>query len=352
MTIGKDLGRALACGAAVVALLVTAGAEAQEKRVRIDLQGGYGSNVGLLGPTQLMLVERINKLSNDTIQVRFHEPNTFVPNLQSLDAVGSGALDAAWTSPGYWTGKDTAFNLIGAVPFGPSGGEYIAWMRHGGGQELWDELYAQYNVKAIHCGMIPPEGSGWFRKPIESLADFQGMKMRFYGLGAKVMEKLGVSTQLIGGGEIFQALQLGTIDATEFSMPSMDLSYGFYQVAKHYYFPGWHQQSTFNDLIISMDKWNELSEWQRTVIQNACDANILAQFAMGEAIQGPALAELKEKGVQIHMWPDEILDAMRDAWAEVVEEEKAKSEMFTRMWDSLEAFRAEYENWKVVGYLP
>jgi TRAP-type mannitol/chloroaromatic compound transport system substrate-binding protein len=338
-----------------VALGAAAGAQdllAQTaERVRIDLQGGYGSNVGVLGPAQLMLVERINTLSDGTIEARFHEPNTFVPNLQSLDAVASGALDAAWTSPGYWTGKDTAFNLLGAVPFGPGAGEYIGWMKHGGGQELWDELYSSYNVKGILCGMIPPEGSGWFRDEITSVQDLQGMKMRFYGLGAKVMEKLGVATQLIGGGEIFQALQLGTIDATEFSMPSMDLTYGFYQVAKYYYFPGWHQQTTFNDLLISQDKWNELNDWQKEVILNACDANILNQFAMGEALQGAALAELKAKGVEIKMWPPEILDAMESAWNEVVEEEKAKSPMFTKMWDSLETFRSDYKNWSDVGYL-
>ena len=345
--------RALGVAAATAALLlVGATAQAQQaKRVKIDLQGGYGSNVGVLGPTQLMLVERIKKLSDGTIDIRFHEPNTFVPNLQSLDAAASGALDAAWTSPGYWTGKDTAFNLIGAVPFGPGAGEYIGWMKYGGGQQLWDELYGSYKVKGILCGMIPPEGSGWFRNEIKSVDDLKGLKMRFYGLGAKVMEKLGVSTQLIGGGEIFQALQLGTIDATEFSMPSMDLSYGFYQVAKYYYFPGWHQQSTFNDMIISLDKWGQLNDWQKQVILDACDANMLNQFAMGESLQGKALAELKTKGVQIKMWPPEILAAMEKGWAAVVEEEKAKSPMFTKMWESYSRFRDEYANWKEVGYL-
>lgn len=343
-------GCALALAAAGL-VAASAAAQAQDKRVKIDMQGGYGSNVGLLGPTQLALVDRIKKMSGGSIDIRFHEPNSLVPSLQSLDAVASGALDAAWTSPGYWTGKDTAFNLIGAVPFGPSAGEYIGWLYYGGGRELWDELYAQYKVKAIPCGLIAPEGSGWFRKEMKSLDDFKGLKMRFYGLGAKVMEKLGVSTQLLGGGEIFQALQLGTIDATEFSMPSMDETYGFYQVAKHYYFPGWHQQSTMNDFLISLDKWNTLSEAQKAIVENACYATQLHEFAQGESIQGGALKRLKEKGVQVHMWSPEILAAMEKAWAEVVEEESAKSPMFTKMWASLSKFREEYKNWKDVGYL-
>ncbi len=319
--------------------------------VRMDLQGGYGSNVGLLGPTQLHLVDTVNKISGGTLKVRFHEPNSFVPNLQSLDAVANNSLDAAWTSPGYWTGKDVAFALVGAVPFGPAAGEYIAWMKFGGGRELWDELYGSYGVKAIPCGIIPPESSGWFREPIENVEDLEGIKMRFYGLGAEVMEKLGVSTQLIGGGEIFQALQLGTIDATEFSMPVMDLSYGFYQIAKHNYFPGWHQQSTMNDLLISQAKWDEMDETQRAIWETACDATMMWQFANGESMQGAAMRELEEKGVTFHMWPDEILTEMEVAWAEVVEEKKAESEMFAKIWDSLAAFRDEYEPWKQMGYL-
>jgi len=341
--------RLLVGATSAIALTFAAGAEANT--VRLDLQGGYGSNVGLLGPTQLHLVDTLNAISGGSLRVRFHEPNAFVPNLQSLDAVANGSLDAAWTSPGYWTGKDVAFALVGAVPFGPRAGEYIAWFKFGGGRELWDELYGSYGVKAIPCGVIPPESSGWFRQPIESVEDLEGLKMRFYGLGAEVMEKLGVSTQLIGGGEIFQALQLGTIDATEFSMPVMDLSYGFYQIAKHNYFPGWHQQSTMNDLLISQQKWDEMDETQHAIVETACDATMMWQFANGESLQGPAMRELEEKGVTFHMWPDEILTAMEDKWAEVVEEKKAQSEMFTKIWASLSEFREAYEPWKNMGYL-
>jgi TRAP-type mannitol/chloroaromatic compound transport system substrate-binding protein len=342
---------ALKASVAVAAVGLAVAGTAFADDIKIDMQGGYGSNVGLLGPTQLRLVEVVNAMSGGSIEMEFHEPNSFVPNLESLDAVGNGSLDAAWTSPGYWTGKDGAFALVGAVPFGPSAGEFLAWMKFGGGRELWDELYGQYNVHSIPCGIIPPEGSGWFREEITSLEDLQGLKMRFYGLGAKVMDKLGVSTQLIGGGEIFQALQLGTIDATEFSMPVMDLTYGFYQIAKHYYMPGWHQQSTMNDLIISMDIWNEMDDSQKAIMEHACEAVQLWQFANGEALQGPALQELEEKGVNFHMWPDEILAAMEEKWGEVVEEEKANSEMFARMWDSMSEFRTAYKPWKEMGYL-
>ena len=125
-------------------------------------------------------------------------------------------------------------------------------MYYGGGRELYDEIYARHGIKGIPCGIFPPEASGWFRTEITSLEDLKGLKMRFFALGAKVMEKVGVSTQLLAGGDIFPALELGTIDATEYASPVIDKDLGFYQIAKHYYFPGWHQQSTWLDLIINL----------------------------------------------------------------------------------------------------
>jgi TRAP-type mannitol/chloroaromatic compound transport system substrate-binding protein len=199
--------------------------------------------------------------------------------------------------------------------------------------------------------MIAPEASGWFRKEIKSLDDLKGLKMRFFGLGAIVMQKLGVATQLLQAGEIFQALQLGTIDATEFSMPVMDMTLGFHQVAKHYYFPGWHQMATFNHLYISKSKWAELSPTQRAIIKAACDANMLEQFAEGEAKQFAAMKELQGKGVTLHYWPKDILATYEKTWNEVAVEQSAKSPEFKKAWDSYSAFRAGYKLWREYGYL-
>jgi TRAP-type mannitol/chloroaromatic compound transport system substrate-binding protein len=338
---------------AAAALAVTATtALAQDKKVRLQLTGAFPSSTGLLGPTQLHVVERIKTLSNGTIDVKFFEPGSLVPPGQYLDAVGNGSVDAAWTTAGYWTGKDIAFAMFSAVPFGPQAGEYLAWMRNGGGTKLMEELHSKYGIgQVLTCGMIPPEASGWFRKEIKSVEDLKGLKMRFFGLGANVMQKLGVSTQLLQAGEIFQALQLGTIDATEFSMPVMDLTLGFYQVAKHYYFPGWHQQSTMNQLLISKQKWAELSNWQKEVVKTACNDTLLWQFVEGEAIQGPALDELKKKGVTVHQWPKEFLAAYEKAWNEVVKEQAEKSPEFKKVYASYSDFRAKYKLWKDVGYL-
>jgi TRAP-type mannitol/chloroaromatic compound transport system substrate-binding protein len=338
--------------AAVALTLAVAPASAQEKRVRAQMGWAFPSNTGLLGPAQIRLVEAIRITSGGSIDVKGFEPGALVPANQYLDAVGNGSLDMAFTVSAFWTGKDIAFAIYGAVPFGPEAGEYIAWLKHGGGETLMKELHAKYNVEVVPCGLISPEASGWFRKEIKSLDDLKGLKMRFLGLGANVMQKFGVSTQLLQAGEIFQALQLGTIDATEFSMPVMDVTLGFHQVAKHYYFPGWHQQSTLNELIISKKKWSELSANQQAAIRTACDANMMQMFAEGEAAQFAVLQDLqKNKGVTLHRWSPQILAAFEKAWDEVATEQSAKSPDFKKGYESYQTFRKNYKIWKDFGYL-
>ncbi|HRK18488.1 MAG TPA: TRAP transporter substrate-binding protein [Hyphomicrobiaceae bacterium] len=347
----KFKGLAAAAALAIAAISATP-ADAQDKRVRMQIAGAFPSTTGLLGPTQLGLVDTIKKISGGSIDARFFEPGALVPAGQYLDAVGNGSLDAAWTVAGFWTGKDIAFAMFGSVPFGPEAGEYMAWMRHGGGYKMMEELHEKYGIgKVLLCGLISPEASGWFRKEIKGPDDLKGLKMRFFGLGANVMQKLGVSTQLLQAGEIFQALQLGTIDATEFSMPVMDLTLGFHQVAKFYYFPGWHQMSTLNNLIISKQKWAELSDTQKFQIETACDATMLRQFAEGEAVQGKAMKEIESKGVTIKYWSKEMLDLFKKTWEEVAKEQAEKSPEFKKAWDSYSKFREEYKIWKANGYL-
>ena len=162
---------------------------------------------------------------------------------------------------------------------------------------------------------------------------------------------LDLVTQLLAGGDIFPALELGTIDATEFSMPAIDLNLGFYQVASYYYFPGWHQMSSYQHLFVSKKKWEEFSPTQREIVQAACDTNMLRMLAESEIVQVKAIEEIKSKGVQLHYWSKEFLDAMRKAWDEVVKEQSEKSPEFKKAWESLSAFREQYKVWKAYGYL-
>jgi TRAP-type mannitol/chloroaromatic compound transport system substrate-binding protein len=333
-----------------LALGISAPSAAQDKPVRWQMTSGYPGSMVQLGTLGVTLTRKLTRVSGGNIQLRFNEPGALVPALQLFDAVSNGSVDAGWSSTGLYTGKDIAFAIFSAVPFGPEVGEYLAWMYYGGGLQIWDELHAKYNIKAIPCGVTPPEASGWFRKEIKSLDDLKGLKMRFFGLGARAVQKLGVQTQLIAGGEIFQALQLGTIDATEFAMPAVDLKLGFYQVAKHYYFPGWHQPATLYPLFIHNKRWAELSDTQKAQFEMVCGDNIREGIAEGEALQFAAMEELRAKGVTFHKWPPEFIAAYEKAWNEVAAEEAAKSPMFKKAWDSLTAFRAKYKVWHDLGY--
>ena len=348
----KAILRATAIAGAIGAMtLFAGGADAQDKKVSMKMGSAFPGKLVQLGSLGKNIPVKAAAVSGGTLDIKFFEPNALVPPLQMFDAISKGSLDAAWSTPGYYIGKIPALAFFSAVPFGPAAGEYLAWFYYGGGKQLFEGILAEHKIHSMMCGIIAPEASGWFRKEIKSVEDLKGLKMRFFGLGAKVMQKMGVSTQLLAAGDIYPALERGTIDATEFSMPAIDLNLGFYQVAKHYYFPGWHQQSTLFDMMISDKKWNEMSKTQRVQLEMACGDNIREGIAEGEAIQGKALADLKAKGVQFHRWPKSILDTLEKAWDEVVVEESAKDATFKKVHESYATFRKGYQIWKDLGYL-
>ena len=346
----KSLLKAGAAAVVAGGMVLSAGVASAADEVRWKMASAFPSKLVQLGSLGTDLADNLGAISGGEFQVKFFEPNALVPPLEMFDAVAAGSVDAAWSTPGYWYGKNSALALFSAVPFGPAAGEYAAWIWHGGGHELMDEIYAQYGIKSVICGVIAPEASGWFRKPINSPEDLAGLKMRFFGLGAKVMEKMGVSTQLLAGADIYPALERGTIDATEFSMPAIDLNLGFYQVAKQYYLPGWHQQSTIFELMMNKEAYDALPDIRKAQIDVACKANFAIGLAEGEAIQAKALLELQEKGVTINRWPPEMLEVLEAKWGEVVEDEKANPD-FAKSWESLQNFRKDYKVWSDLGYL-
>jgi len=333
------------------ALLASAIPAGAQEKLRLNLQNAFPTANPLVGTTSRDFVERVRRVSNGAVDIRLHEPGALVPALETFDAVSAGSLDMGWSVATNQSGRDPTFNFFGSVPFGPGIGEYLAWLEKGGGKELRDELYHKYNVQAFTCGIASPEGAGWFKREINSPDDLNGLKIRFAGLGAAILAKFGAATQLIPAGEIYQALQLGTIDASEFSTPIQDLALGFYQVAPYYYMPGWHQQSTAIELLINKDRWDAMSDWQKSVIEISCGATLADSIAFGESVQAGALLEMKEKGVQIKTLPKEFLDALREKWLEVVDEIRAKNELFDKTWKSYSAFREKYKIWGETGYL-
>ncbi|MDG1709439.1 MAG: hypothetical protein P8H03_11790, partial [Emcibacteraceae bacterium] len=191
-------------------------AKQENKDVILKFASTYPSSLTILGTMAKRFEEQIHLISGGNITFRFFEPGALSPPLETFDAVSYGALDSAWASPGFWSGKVPALQMFAAVPFGPDAPEYMAWYYNGGGKEIHEDIYHKHNIHGIVCGLSPPEASGWFKEEIKTIDDLQGLRMRFFGLGARVMSKLGVSTQLLATGDIFPALELGAIDATEF----------------------------------------------------------------------------------------------------------------------------------------
>ncbi|MFD0981057.1 TRAP transporter substrate-binding protein [Tropicimonas aquimaris] len=330
---------------------VAGAATAQET---FEMTSAFGKNLPILGTAGVDFVDKINSIS-EGVEFEHFDPGELVPTLEALDAVSNGSVDAAFTTAGYWQGKMASAGLFAAVPFGPEPGEMLAWMMYDDGLALYQEMYDMngYDVHVIPCGMYAPETSGWFKEEITSLDDLQGLNMRFFGLGAEVMQKLGVSTSLLAGGDIFPALERGAIDATEFSMPLVDARLGFYQIAKFNYFPGWHQPATIFELLVNKDRWEELDELSQNQINVACTANLATNFAEGEAKNFPAMVEnVEQHGVTIKQWEPEFLEAFEAAWLEVAEELAAKDEHFAKTWADLQEFREGYATWFNNIYLP
>jgi len=348
-----DLIKKLGCVAAVgaLALTMTAGEADAAKKVRWKMHTAFGKNVAVIGPVGYRVAEWVNQMSDGDFDIKVFEPGALAGGYAYYDPVSQGAFEAGYGTPGANQGKNSAFAFLSTWPFGPGALEFNAWMRYGGGIEIGKELYGRDNIEYFYCGMIPPETSGWFRTEITSLDQLKGLKMRFFGMGAKVMQKFGVSTQQLAGGDIYPALELGTIDATEFSMPAIDRSYGFYQIAKYNYFPGWHQQSTTNEILVNRDAWGELEDYQKAMFEVACTANIGVELAEGEALQPAAMIANEEDGVTNKVWPDEVLDQLRGAWEEVLQEELAANEDVKRLWDSFSSFHDAYKVWGEMGYL-
>jgi TRAP-type mannitol/chloroaromatic compound transport system substrate-binding protein len=335
-----------AAGVALVATLALAtGADAQE-RVRWKMQSAFPGNLSHLGTSAIRLEGMVERISGGNFELKFFEPGALVPALECFDAAAKGSVESCFTTAGYHTGKHPSLAFFTAVPFGPDFGEFFAWKIYGGGNELQNEIYARSGLYSIDCNMIGPETSGWFREKVESLEGLKGLKMRFFGLGAQVMQKLGVSTQLLAGADIYPALERGVIDATEFSMPSIDQKLGFHQIAKNNYFPGWHQQVSVSELLMNKKAFEALPKSYQMILELGLGESVLATFAETEWRNPDAMNENVQKyGVKNVRWTDEQLAAFEKAWREVVQEQSAKDALFKKVADNFYAFRERYKVW-------
>jgi TRAP-type mannitol/chloroaromatic compound transport system substrate-binding protein len=329
--------------------------QVQAKKILLKVPICFATVLPGLGTSIVELADQLKAASGGDIVMKVYEPGKLVAPFEILDAVATGKVNAGYFAAGYWEGKMPGISLFTAVPFGPEAPEFLAWMFRGNGLKLYQDYYTKngYDVWAMPACVLSPETSGWFNKPINSVEDLKGLRMRFFGLGGKAMEKLGVSVSLLPGGEIFPALEKRALDGTEFSMPAIDQRLGFYKVVKYNYYPGWHQQATFLDLMINGKVWRGMTDQQRALIKMACMANLTNTLAHTEAIQGPVIRENVEKrGVTNKYWSDEMLAAFEKAWEEVATELAAQSPLFKEAYEDLQAFRKDYAYWSNLGFLP
>jgi len=296
--------------------------------------------------------KNVSDLTNGYVTIEVLPAGAVVGVKETLEAVDKGLIEGGFAWTHYWSGYHPAAMLFGSPVAGAGVGidniAFVSWFMYGGGRELYDQLWKEMgmNVKGLMLQPVGPEALGWFKEPIKDLSELKGMKMRFFGLGAKVMTKIGVSTQLLAGADIYPALERGVIDATEYSMPTNDIKYGFYQIAKNNYFPGWHQQSSVSEFLMNKTKYDALPAAYQEMIRSATYTQVIYTHAKADSEQFGAMKTMREKhGVTIHRWKDDQLAVFEKAWLEVVAEESAKDALFKEFADSYFAFRNGFKIW-------
>jgi len=356
----RRLNQAIVVSMACAVLLVGLGADAAaqqkaaEQKIVLRVQSAFAAVLPALGECLPFFKEQVEAASDGTIEVKYFDPGKLVPVLEIHEAVSTGKIEAGYTSPAYLAGKLPATELFTYIPFGSDAPAYLGWFYSGNGLKLYQEAYdnAGYNLKPFVFCMLAPETAGWFRKAINKPQDLKGLAIRYPGLPGKVLSKLGASVSLIPGGEIYQALEKGAIDGTEFSNPAIDQKMGFYKVAKFNYFPGWHQPATHLELVLNKDTWAKMSPRQQAVMELAVRAVTTYTLARSTAVQGAAIVENAQKGVTNAVYSQEMLDLFQKTWLEVIEEATAADPNLKKIWDDYKAYEASYNPFGCIGYLP
>ena len=325
---------------------------ASQVRVRWRVPVVFQTTWPVLGDNPVYVSQMIKDASRGAFLLDIFEPNEIVPPFSITDAVRDQKIEAGYTWLGYDQGKIPASALVGAVPFGMEPWEYSAWWFEGNGKNLTETLYKKHNIHPIFCGMTGPETAGWFRKPIQSLEDLKGLKIRFAGLGGKVIEQLGASVTMLPGSEIFQALEKGAIDATEFALPIVDQQLGFDRVAKYNYYPGWHQPFTASHLIVNLTTWDSLDSNDQSLLELACTAGVIRNLSSSEGKQGAVVARFEESGALPRVLSLEILRELERVTKRVLEQEAERDKDFAVIYESQLEFRQNYSHWKSRAYLP
>jgi TRAP-type mannitol/chloroaromatic compound transport system substrate-binding protein len=342
-------GAVAATGAAIAGFPMIARAQ-QKFNWKMTSAYGKGAPFYMDGPGSATdLAKRIEAMSNGRMRISVYGAGELIPALEGFDAVRSGTVEMNHANSYFWTGKTFAAQYFTAVPFGLNFQGMNGWLYDGGGIQLWHEVYKPFNMVAFPCGNTGVQMTGWFKKEINSVKDFSGLKMRIPGLAGKVYATLGVDVKLLPGGEIFPALERGVIDAAEFVGPYQDRRLGLQKAAKYYYTTGWHETATVSELAINKAAWDKLPKDLQAIVENACAACNVISEAWCQRTNAEAMEDLvKKQGVIARPLPDDVIKALRAATEKVLAEGIAKDPVTKKVHQSYFAFKAKYDAW--AGY--
>ena len=291
------------------------------------------------------MAKYVRESTDGNFDIQIFAAGELVGGLQAADAAAAGTVEACHTASYYFWGKDPTYALATAVPFGLNVRQFNAWNYYGGGQDLLNEFYATQGLYGLACGNTGAQMGGWYRKEINSVDDMKGLKMRIGGFAGKIVEKIGVVPQQIAGGDIYPALEKGTIDAAEWVGPYDDEKLGFYQVAKYYYYPGWWEGGPALHTLVNLAKWNELPKHYQAALASACEAANCDMMASYDYKNPPALRRLVAGGAVLRPFSQQILEACFNAANETYEGLLGTNPAFKKIYDSQMAFRKDAYLW-------
>jgi len=333
-------------GVAAAAVCLAAPAIAQAlPTVRWRMASSFPKSLDTIYGAAEVLASRVKSLTEGKFEIRVFAAGELVPGLQVLDACQQGTVESGHTASYYYVGKNKAFAFDTGVPFGLTARQQNAWLYYGGGLELMRGFFKEYGIASFPGGNTGTQMAGWYRKEIKSLEDLKGLKMRIAGLGGEIMARLGAVPQQLAGGDIYPALEKGTIDAAEWVGPYDDEKLGFYKVAPYYYYPSWWEGGSTLSFYVNLKEWEKLPQsYQDAFATAAAEANVL-MLASYDAKNPVALSQLVNRGAKLVAYPKDILEAAFKAASELYAEESGKNPAFKTIYEPWKKFRAQDYSW-------
>jgi len=346
----RDFIQKIAIGGVAAGSVLAAPAVHAKKTIKWKMVTTWPKNFPGLGTGANKLAKLITEMSGGRLKVKVYGAGELVPAFEVFDAVSRGTAQMGHGSAYYWKGKIEDAQFFSTVPFGLNGQEMTSWLHHGGGMELWREVYEPFGVLPAAAGNTGVQMAGWFNKEINSVNDLKGLKMRIPGLGGEAFKRAGGTPVNLPGGELFTALKTGALDATEWVGPYNDLAFGFYKAAKYYYYPGWHEPGTTLEATINKEAFESLPKDLQAIVMNACSVVNQDMLLEYTARNNAALDTLLNKHkVDMRRLPDDVLNKLRGLSEEVVLELASKDKRAQKIYNSFDKFRKQVVDWHKIS---